>query len=189
MYASLPTSWNVWDEPIVKQWRLNTVPQISDEFKVVKQRVLATCHPATDVNKVSVIVWHTARPPHSVVELHAPGVSRYDANRRRMNSCMHGCPRYAHCTVPALMCDLHCTLARTCTFDSSVMYLTSSATHTLFSRYRPPVSPPASNCYSASERERSMLYSCCMSVCLTITDMLFQLSQRCKSRLYELHNI
>jgi len=56
MYASLPTSWNVWDEPIVKQWRLNTVPQISDEFKVVKQRVLATCHPATDVNKVSVIV-------------------------------------------------------------------------------------------------------------------------------------
>ena len=48
MYASLPTSWSVrWDEPIVEQCRLNTVPQISDEFKVIKQRA-----PATDVKKV-----------------------------------------------------------------------------------------------------------------------------------------
>jgi len=43
MYAGLPTNWSEWDQPIVKQWRLNTVPQVSDEFKDVKARVMSTC--------------------------------------------------------------------------------------------------------------------------------------------------
>jgi len=60
MFNSLPNNWSQWTAPAagraLKLWKNKTVRKTSDEYKSVRDRIMATCSHTIVIDSVSVIV-------------------------------------------------------------------------------------------------------------------------------------